>query len=299
MRVLTAAALAFLTVAAVRAQQQPTFRSGTSVVPILATVLDDSGRLVPDLERADFTVLDNGKPQEVASVQNDVRPLAFVVTMDFSFSMSQDLSRMRAAAEQFAEQMLPEDVGQVGAFSDKVVFSGRFTSDRAELVQGLARLPAGNPSRFYDAVAASIDLLDNARWRKVVLVFTDGDDTASRLRLGDVLKKAREKDVMVYGIGVQSEFFNGVRMQRSRPSAELRKLADETGGGYFAAGKTTDLASIVARVAHEVHSVYTLGFTPAKRDGKTHKLEIRVSPGLVARAPRSYVASRDRHPGTH
>lgn len=274
-------------------------QGGTELVSVLVTILDRNGVPVPDLRPQDFTVLDNGKPQEVASVQNDGRPLAFVVTMDFSFSMSKDLSRMRAAAAQFAERMLPEDVGQVGAFSDKVVFSGRFTGDRAELIRDLARLPAGNPSRFYDGIAASIDLFDNATGRKVVLVFTDGDDTASRLRLGDVLKKAREKEVMVYGIGVQSEFFNGVRMQRSRPSAELRKLADETGGGYFAAGKTTDLASIVARVAHEVHSVYTLGFTPAKRDGKTHKLEIRVSPGLVARAPRSYVASRDRDPGTH
>ena len=298
MRVLTAAALALLTVAAVRAQQQPTFRSGTSVVPILATVLDDSGRLVPDLERADFTVLDNGKPQDVVFFQNDVQPFTVVVTLDFSFSMNNNLDLLRAAAEQFFLRMLPQDKGQVGAFSDKIRFSGHFTNDRDDLIMALKDLQYGNPTRLYDAIDTSIDLLDDASGRKVVLVFTDGDDTASRRSFGDVLTKARDKEVMVYAIGLQSDFFNGSRMLRSRPTSALRKLADETGGGYFELKKTAELAPTFTRVMQELHSLYALGFSPANLDGKEHKLEVRVKSGM-ARARRSYIASRERLSGAN
>ena len=298
MRVLTAAALALLTVAAVRAQQQPTFRSGTSVVPILATVLDDSGRLVPDLERTDFTVLDNGKLQDVVFFQNDVQPFTVVVTLDFSFSMNNNLDLLRAAAEQFFLRMLPADKGQVGAFSDKIQFSGHFTNDRDDLIMALKDLQYGNPTRLYDAIDTSIDLLDDAGGRKVVLVFPDGDDTASRRSFGDVLTKARDKEVMVYAIGLQSEFFNGARIARSRPASALRKLADETGGGYFELKKTAELAPTFTRVMQELHSLYALGFSPANLDGKEHKLEVRVKSGM-ARARRSYIASRERLAGTN
>jgi Ca-activated chloride channel family protein len=298
MRVLTAAALVLLAVVAVRAQQQTTFRSGTSIVPILATVLDTTGRLVPDLEQADFTVLDNGKPQEIVFFQNDVQPFTVVVTLDFSFSMNNNLDLLRAAAEQFFLRMLPADKGQVGAFSDKIMFSGRFTNDRDDLIMALKDLQYGNPTRLYDAIDTSIDLLDEASGRKVVLVFTDGDDTASRRSFGDVLTKARDKEVMVYAIGLQSEFFNGARMARSRPSSALRKLADETGGGYFELKKTAELAPTFTRVMQELHSLYALGFSPANLDGKEHKLEVRVKSGM-ARARRSYIASRERLSGTN
>jgi VWFA-related protein len=299
MRVLTAAALLVLTVAAARAQQEPTFRSGTSIVPILATVLDNTGRLVPDLERSDFTILDNGKPQDVVFFQNDVQPFTVVITLDFSFSMNNNLKLLKSAAEQFILRMLPEDKGQVGAFSDKIMFSGRFTNDRDDLILGLNDLQYGNPTRLYDAIDTSIDLLDEASGRKVVLVFTDGDDTASRRNFGDVLTKAREKEVMVYAIGLQSEFFNGARIQRSRPTGALRKLADETGGGFFELKKTAELAPTFTRVAQELHSLYALGFTPANLDGKEHKLEVRVKQGMMARARRSYIASRERLSGTN
>ena len=139
-------------------------------------------------------------------------------------------------------------------------------------------------------------MLDSATSRrKIVLIFTDGDDTASRRGQGDVLQKAKAKETMIYAIGLESEFFNGVRLQRTRPDRGLRKLAEETGGGYFELKKTDDLAPTFTRVAQELHSLYALGFTPTVFDGKEHKLEVRVkTAGAIARARKSYVASEDR-----
>ena len=299
MRILIAALVVFAITAGVRAQQQPTFRSGTSIVPVLATVLDKTGRLVPDLEQGDFTILDNGKPQDIVFFQNDVQPFTVVVTMDFSGSMTRNIDLLKAAAEQFILRLLPEDKAMVGSFSDKIMFNGGFTSDRDDLILALDDLQYGNPTRLYDAIDTSIDLLDDATGRRVVLVFTDGDDNASRRNFNDVLTKAREKEVMVYAIGLQSEFFNGQRVVRSRPATAIRRLADETGGGYFELKKTAELAPTFTRVVQELHSLYALGFTPTNLDGKEHRLEVRAKSGMTTRARRSYIASRDRFTATN
>jgi Ca-activated chloride channel homolog len=287
-------AFAVLAGAAVLAQQA-TFKGGTSIVAVLSTVTDAQGRLVPSLDRDQFTILDNGKPQEITFFQNETQPFTVVVMLDFSFSMNAHLDLLKAATEQFILRMLPADKGQVGAFSDKIEFSGTFTSDRDDLIGALKDLQFGNPTRLYDAIDASIDMLEDVPGRKIVLVFTDGDDTASRKGQGDVLDKAREQEVMIYAIGLEAEFFNGQRMQRSRPDRGLRRLAGETGGGYFELKKTDELAPTFTRVAQELHSLYALGFAPTVFDGKEHKLEVRVkTPGTVARARRSYIASEDK-----
>jgi Ca-activated chloride channel family protein len=129
-----------------------------------------------------------------------------------------------------------------------------------------------------------------------VLVFTDGDDTDSRSwSLGKVIDRARAEEVMIYAIGIESTYFNGQRTVRTKPDSGLRKIADETGGGYFELTKTADLAPTFTRVAQELHSQYVLGFTPTLLDGKVHKLAVRMKQqGMTARARRSYLANSDK-----
>jgi len=280
------------------AAQQPTFRSGTQFVPLFTTVTDAQGRLVPDLDRDQFTILDNGKIQNVTVFENETQPFTAIVMLDFSASMTANLDRLKQATEQFLIRMLPADKAQVGAFSDKIQFSGRFTSDRDDLIGALRDLQFGNPTRLYDAIWESIDLLEGVDGRKVVVAFTDGDDTASRRGLGDALDYARAREVMVYSIGLQSEFFNGARMVRSSPDRGLKKLSEETGGGYFELKKSDDLGPTFTRVVQELHSLYTIGFNPTALDGKEHKLEVRMKQsGMTARARRSYIASAERLSG--
>ena len=280
--------------------QQATFKAGTSIVPVLTTVTDNQGRLVPNLEQEEFTVLDNGKPQPITLFQNETQPFTVVVMLDFSFSMTTHLDLLKQATEQFILRMLPADKGQVGAFSDKIQFSGEFTNDRDDLVAALKDLQFGNPTRLYDAIDASIDMLKNVEGRKIVLVFTDGDDTASRRGMGDVLDKARATETMIYAIGLESEFpIAPGRMQRTRPDRGLRKLADETGGGYFELKKTTELAPTFTRVAQELHSLYTIGFQPTALDNKEHRLDVKMKqPGQNGRARKSYIASAERLSGS-
>jgi Ca-activated chloride channel family protein len=275
--------------------QEATFRSSTRIVPVVTTVTDAQGRLVPGLEQEEFSILDNGRPQEISFFQNESQPFTAVVMMDYSASMTANLDRLQAAAEQFVLRMLPEDRAQVGSFSDKIQFSGTFTNDRDDLIFALDDLQFGNPTRLYDAINESIAMLRGVDGRKVVLAFTDGDDTASRVGMGDVLDRARDEETMIYAIGLESEYFNGQRQVRTRPDRGLRRLAEETGGGYFELKKTDDLAPTFTRVAQELHSQYTLGFSPTLLDGKEHKLVVRMKqPGMTARARRTYIAAPER-----
>jgi len=284
---------ATLTVAA--GQETPTFKATTQIVSVPATVLDGQGRLVPNLEQDEFTILDNGKPQQITFFQNETQPFTVVVMLDYSASMTSSLDLLRAASEQFLLRMLPQDKGQVGAFSDRIEFSGKFTSDRDDLISALRDLQYGNPTRLWDAVDQSIDMLKPVDGRKVVLVFTDGDDTYSKTGFGAVLDHAKQNEVMVYAIGRQSTYFNGQRMVRSQPDRSLKKIAEETGGGYFELKKTDELAPTFSRVAQELHSLYTIGFSPAALDGKEHKLDLKMKQsGMVARARKTYVASAAR-----
>jgi Ca-activated chloride channel family protein len=276
------------------AQDQPIFKAGVRTVPIYATVVDGSGRLVPDLGRGDFSITDNGKPTDVTLFSNESQPFTAVVMLDTSASMTANLKLLNRAAEQFLLRLLPVDKAQVGAFNDKIQLSGTFTNNRDELIDELNELYFGNPTRLNDAIAASLDALQGVDGRRVILVFTDGEDTASRTGFKTVLERARDEEVMVYSIGLESEYFNGQRVVRSRPSRDLRRIAEETGGGYFELEKTADLAPTFTRVAQELRSQYLIGFAPAALDGKVHKLDVKIAkPGMTVRARRSYLATPD------
>ena len=274
------------------AAQQPTFRSSTQVVSLFATVLDAQNCLVPDLTQDDFQILDNDKPQQLTVFQCENQAFTVVVMLDTSACMTGSIQLLKQAAEQFIVRLLPEDKGAVGAFNDKIELSAQFSNDRDQLVTEVRDLDFGNGTRLFDGIAEGLNQLQGVDGRKVILVFTDGDDTSSRVGRGTVMDRARAEEVMIYAIGLQSEYFDGQRTVRSKPDSALRRLADETGGGYFELKQTSDLGPTFTRVAQELHSQYVLGFEAQQLDGKVHKLTVKMKQaGMTARARRSYVAS--------
>jgi Ca-activated chloride channel family protein len=280
---------------AMAAAQQPTFKSGTQIVSLFATVFDAENRLVPDLAQGDFEVLDNDKPQPLVVFRSENLPITAIVMLDTSGSMTGTIALLKAAAEQFLIRLLPEDKATVGAFNDKIELNAGFTNNRDKLVSQVKDLDYGNGTRLFDAVGESLDALKGIEGRRVILVFTDGDDTSSHVGRGTVLDRARADEVMIYAIGLQSEYFDGARMVRSKPDSGLKKLADETGGGYFELKKTADLGPTFSRVAQELHSQYVLGFEAKQLDGKVHKLAVKMKQaGMTARARKSYVATATR-----
>ena len=274
-------------------QQAPIFRAGVQTVALYATVTDQTGRLVPDLEQKDFDIYDNGKLQTITVFKSDVQPVTVLLTLDTSGSMTMNLEHLKDAAEAFVIRLLPFDRARITNFDDKIVTSPVFTSNRDDLVRYLHEdVGYGNGTRLWDAVDDSMSKLATVQGRRVVLLFTDGDDEGSRdSTLDSVTKRAESEDFMIYSIGFESRVL-GVT---THPDKGIRRLADATGGGWFELSKADDLNSTFTRVADELHRQYVLGFAPAVLDGKLHQVEVRVRrPGMKARARKSYLASRSQ-----
>lgn len=271
-------------------QRPPTFKAGVQTVPIYATVVDSAGRLIPDLEESDFEIYDETKKQDITIFKTDIQPVSVVVMMDTSGSMTANFELLKNGAEKFVIRLLPEDRAQIGSFSDKIVLSGKFTSNRDDLVRYLHEdIDYGNPTRLWDAAYKAMDVLNAEENRRVVLLFTDGEDSDSRQHdFGDVLRRAQAEDYMVYGIGFRSRVLGTV----TKPDPGLRKLANETGGGYYELKTGDELNSTFSRVADELHRQYVIGFSPKVLDGKIHRLNLVVKrQGMIARARKSYVAA--------
>lgn len=271
----------------------------TQTVPIYVTVTDADRRLVPGLVRDDFEVYDNGKLQTLTQFDNQATPITVTVMLDTSGSMTLALDLVKQAAEQFFIRLHPEDAAKVGAFNDKLEIhppqGAPFTNNRDQLIRMMKEeLDFGYPTRLFDALDFGMEQLRGIDGRKVVLVFTDGEDTGSKLGSGEVLDRARVEEVMIYSVGLENEYSIDGRRVRVSPDRALRRLSDETGGGHFVLRfkEKEQLGETFTRVAQELHSQYILGFTPQALDGKVHKLEVRLKkPGLTARSRKSYVAS--------
>ena len=293
-RVLTAAALAVAAAStAVVAQQQPMFKTGTQVVSLFVTVADMQKRLVPDLTQEEFGVFDNEKPQPIVYFDNSIHPINVVVMLDTSGSMTWNLELLKQAAESFVIRLLPIDRARVGNFDDRIYLSSSFTDNRDDLIRVLHNdIQYGNGTRLWDAIDTSMTALAHEKDRRVVLVFTDGDDTTSKKKLDDVMQRAQNEEYMVYAIGLRSHMLG---MPDTKPDRGLRKISSETGGGYFELTRAADLNMTFTKVADELHRQYVLGFAPKVLDGKLHKLDVRVKQlGMTARARKSYVATPAR-----
>ena len=140
---------------------------------------------MPSLVREDFEILDNDKPQPIVIFADEIQPITVVVMLDTSGSMTASIALLKNAAEQFLIRLLPADKGRVGAFNDKIDLSSRFTNNRDELISAAKDLDYGNGTRLWDAISLALDELQGKEGRRVILVFTDGDDTVEQGAVGN------------------------------------------------------------------------------------------------------------------
>lgn len=292
-------------------QQPPTFRGATENVPVYVTVTDKDGRLVPSLQREDFVLFDNGKAQPITVFDNTPQPVRLIVMLDVSGSMYGNAALLRQASRELFARLRPDDQVKVGTFGEEITISPAFTNDPGILESAVpSAIPASAPTPLWTALMTAIDAFGEGTSRKVILVLSDGKDSGA-VRFGrpfftlpHVMERAQREEVMIYSVAMRSRsapsrrpggLFNPAQsMVADLPDPGLATIAQETGGGYFELRPRDNLDEAFARTVDELHAQYLLGFVPPARDGKRHKIEVKLTrQDAKARARKNYVAKSD------
>ena len=272
-RALQAVAIVLVT-ATLTTAQQPTFRAGVSVVRIdvLAT---DNGRPIPNLTETDFEVLDNGKPQQVGSVLGDTEPLDVLFTLDRSASTrGETMMRLRESAAALLDALDADDRAGLLTFNHRFQLVVPLGS-KADVARALGDVEPDGSTALLDASAIALALTEGSSRRTLVLLFTDGIDTLSWLPERTVLESARGSEAVLYAVTVP----NNPRAARPLMSddAQLRRLAEATGGRLLRANAASQLRERFIEVLREMRARYVITYTPG--DGETpgwHALSVRL-----------------------
>ena len=262
---------------------EQTFRSGTDTVSVYATVSGRDGRLVPDLTKDQFQLLDNGKPVDITIFSSLPQPITMTVMLDMSESMVGRLLWIRGAAERLIDEMRAEDRARLGTFGVEVAISPHLTSDKLLLKRVLhEELWPGGLTPLWFAIDAAMTSMGDQSGRRVILIVTDGSNSNPAGPLPTTIeRRAINEEFMIYAVAINGHKLN----------SKLSDIAAASGGGYVIVDDRDDLRSIFSRVIDELRHQYVLGFTPANLDGKKHSLAVRLAKlGMTARSRSAYAA---------
>ena len=235
------------------------FKKQVDEVVLHATVVDDHNRLVTDLTRNDFTVLEDGKPQKITLFRREDIPVAMGIVIDNSGSMREKRPAVNAAAINLVQSSNPQDKVFVVNFNEEYFLDQDYTASIPKLKDALDRIEARGGTALYDATVASADHFKKSDdlEKKVLLVVTDGEDNASRESLEQTVRRLQvENGPTVYTIGLLQEEHS------KRARRALREIAEDTGGVAFFPKDLGEVNAITSQIAHDIRNQYTIGYKP-------------------------------------
>jgi Ca-activated chloride channel homolog len=304
-------------------QQQPPQKSQTTIpvtvnlVDVLFTVLDRRNKLVPNLEKQDFKVIDDNIPQDIRyfSKQSDL-PLRIGMLMDTSNSIRDRLKFEQDAANNFLFSVIRRNKDQafVMTFDDEPQLLQSFTGDTGSLRDHIMRTRAGGGTAVYDAIytACTTQLNHPPRppgdqpdvVRRVMILISDGEDNLSTHTRAEAIEMAQRTSVVIYTISTSTQWVtlddpgkekSGNRKYHLTEGDKiLQDLAEETGGRAFYPYHVDDLDQSFQDIGEELRNQYSIAYNPTNHsfDGRYHniKIDIPEHKGYQVRARRGYYA---------
>jgi len=261
--------------------QQP-FRVAVDMVNILVSVSDRQGRLIPNLTKEDFSILEEEKPQEIALFARESNvPLTIALLMDTSESSHPKLSFQKTAASNFFFLVLHEkDRGLLAEFDAGITLLQDFTGDPNRLEKAIRDIRAGGGTSLYDALYSVCDeKLIQETGRKAIVLVSDGGDTGSQNSLDAALELAQRADATIYAVSTSRGGFFGIPDRKSEQNDRtLTRMVEETGGRIYFPTKEEDLEGNYQQISDELRSRYALGFFSDNKvkDGKYRRLQVKV-----------------------
>jgi VWFA-related protein len=285
--------------AAAQNQEQDTgltFRSDTREVLLHATVVDRKGTFVTNLPREAFKVYEDGVEQQLKVFRREDVPVSLGLVIDNSGSMRRKRKKVEDAAMALVKASNPQDEVFIVNFNDVAYRDADLTSDHKKLEEGLSRIDAKGGTAMRDAISLSMDYIKEKgrKAKKVLLVVTDGDDTASSdtNTLEKLLAKAQRSEVLLFAIGILNE---EDRRAAKRAQRAMEMLTKQSGGISHFPKDVESVEEVALQIAKEIRSQYIIAYAPTKPDdGAYRQLKVTVKgSGLTVRTRSGYYAKGD------
>jgi Ca-activated chloride channel family protein len=249
------------------------------LVNMFVTVTDAHGAPVGSLNKEDFKLFEDGAEQRIAVFDRQSElPLSIITAIDTSLSTKKDLKLETESARHFAHTILrPVDAMALYQFSEIVKEIVPFTTDLDRIDRGLGSIHAGAATALYDAIYLGSEAMEARRGRKVMVVITDGGDTASSNRYPDALRAAQAAETIVYSIIIVPIEASAGRDTGGEHA--LIQISTDTGGKYYYATSLPQLDDAFRKISDELRTQYLLAYYPAKRysDFDFRRVEIKLT----------------------
>jgi Ca-activated chloride channel family protein len=286
--------IAGLSAQAVLAQKEDeVLKVDSATVLLNATISDNSGKAVAGLKREQFTVLENGVPQEISYFSAAETPFAAVILIDTSGSMESRINMARSAAINFLDGLRENDNAAIYRFASKVELIQDFSGSR-DINESIFEIRADGMTALNDSIfKAAEGLKGRPEKRRAIVVLSDGADTFSARSADKALRAALDADALIYTIDMSSVETNG--KQRMQNQGALKMFAEKSGGKFVATPGGAALRQAFKAIVDELGMQYTLGYEPSdqKKDGKWRAIELRVGrPNLTIRTRKGYNAPK-------
>jgi VWFA-related protein len=277
-------------------EAQTTIRAEVALVNVFFTAKDKKGRPIQNLKADDFEVFENRRLQEIEYFselgEGSEVPLTIALLIDTSGSVKEKLEYEKTTASEFFREILRpnKDLALIIQFDSEINLVQDFTQSQNDLLDALNLLRAGNSTALYDAIyLAAEEKLKSEVGRKAIVVITDGEDTASKVKKEEAIKAAQVSDALIYGIGVRSPGYRS-------DFGVLKKFAEETGGEFFSPrAKLDEIRAAFRSIGEDIHGQYSVAYRSSNpiKDGKFRSISIRCKVrGARIRARKGYYAPK-------
>jgi len=256
-------------------QASTTLRVTTRLVEVPVIVQDSQGHYVDGLDRSDFQIVENGQTQTIKYFAKSTDPISCAILLDTTGSMEEALPRLKNSVVRFIDELGPEDSVAVYSFAETLVQHQELTTDKAAAKRSVLRLRAGGRTALYDALTDVTGEIARQPGKKVVVVFTDGDDNASVLTAQAAVSRATKDGVPLFSIA------EGEATESERLKKLLTDLSRSTGGDNYEVRDMKDIEGIFLKISTTLQHLYLITYQPPLEpdDGKWRRIEVSVTDG--------------------
>lgn len=256
------------------------------VVQITA-VVTNRGRFVSDLRQPQFKLIEDGVPQTIAHFSAEGSPLEIVVAIDVSESMTQAMPQLKNSVKKFLAALGSKDQVTLAAFNDNMFTLTRRETSVPQRTRAVDRLAAWGGTALYDVIIRGVQQLSRQPGRRVLVVFSDGDDRTSHATIHAVEQAVRANDATLFMVAL------GRGVKEAQLKSGIERLVDLSGGRALFVDRSDQLDEPFAEILDELSNQYILGYESSNpsRNGSWREVKVEVpGTGYSVRARQGYRA---------